>query len=388
MADAALAAASAGDEVYFITPDPVKPFFSGRGREKMLSLVKINDANLHLVSCPVDYNYEFGTPGFRSKTYIDLVKGNVPEGTPIIVSDDASVWDAAGYLADKYPMAGVIHGNDTIYFTNAARLAGQLGACICVSGRIKNNLLSNCPAVDEAKVSVIPCGIPMPEFKPGFKSGNALRLLFIGRIEDKVKRATDLVLIGEALHKRGIPFQLQIVGNGKESGEAFMKLFGEAGIGDFVEMRGWMARNEIQLLLNESDVLLLTSNSEGMPLVMMEALASGCGFAGTRVSGIEDFEFHPLAADCLSVFTLGDIGDAVDKIMKVAAVPEKIRQQSARKLAEAEFSMEVCLAKYGEVLKKIKPAAVPYRGVKISAGDMLQSKIRAVARYLKVRLKG
>ena len=386
MADAALAAAKNGDDVYFITVEPVVPFYSGKGRETMLSLVKSHPANFKIISTGADHLYEFGTQGYRSKIYIDLIKKHVPEGTPIVLSDDAGVWDAAGYLADKYPMLGVIHGNDDIYFANARQHAAHLSACICVSDRIRKNLMERCPQVREEIIKVIPCGINMPQFAPEFRSDKYINLIFIGRIEDKVKRATDLVGICNQLHQHGLLFHLEVIGNGKESGEEMQQSFNKAGIGGHVTFRGWLARNEIQQLLNESDILLLTSNSEGMPLVMMEALASGCGFVGTRVSGIEDYELHPLAKDCFGVYTIGDVTDAAEKIKHIANEPVKIRQQSARQLAESEFSMQVCLDRYNSVLKGLRPAASHFKGAKISDFDLMQSKVLAMARYLKVKV--
>jgi glycosyltransferase involved in cell wall biosynthesis len=386
MADAAIAACHDGHDVFFITVDPKAPFHSGKGREKMVNLVKA-ERGIHIVSSPADHLFEFGTDDFRAKTYIDLIRKNVPPQTPLIVSDDPAVWDAAAYVADKYPMIGVLHGNDEVYYNNARKYARQLSVCICVANRVKKNLIKNCPEFDQSKTAVIPCGINMPGFLPTGKSNGVLKLIFIGRIKDKVKRATDLVKIAALLHKSDINFHLDIVGNDEESGKEFLDSFREAGVGGSVTFRGWLARPEIQKLLNSSDILLLTSNSEGMPLVMMEALASGCGFTGTRISGIEDYESHPLAKDCLSVYTVGDIEDAVAKIKALAAVPIDVRRHAARKLAMTEFNMMACLDKYFHLIAQIKTAPPPARNLKLSVADMLYSKTLALARYAKVSLQ-
>ena len=387
MADAAIAAWHDGHEVYFITVDPVKEFYSGKGREKMVSLVQ-QERGVHLITCPVDHLFEFGTEDFRAKTYIDLIEKNVPAGTPIIVSDDPAVWDAAGYVADKYPMIGVAHGNDEVYYSNARKYAAQLGVCVCVSNRVKKNIIANCPGFDQKKLVIIPCGINMPAFAPAQGNSAQIKLIFIGRIKDKVKRAGDLVKIASLLLKSDVPFHLDIVGNDKESGDEFLKTFKGNGVDRFVSCHGWLAKPAIQQLLNSSDIMLLTSNSEGMPIVMMEALASGCGFTGTRVSGIEDYENDPRAKDCLSVYTVGDIEDAVAKIRKVASIPQEVRRDAARKLASAEFNMLVCLDRYYNAIGAVTAKPQPARVLKISFTDMAYSRALAMARYMKVKFSG
>jgi len=385
MADAAIAAADAGCDAYFVTVDPTTPFQSGAGREKMVDMVEVPNGSLRVVSNNVNYFFEFGTQAFRAGIYASMITKNVPPGTPLVLSDDAAVWAAAAALADTYPMIGVMHGNDAAYYGLAREYSRELSVCVCVSSRIRNILIANCPALDAAKVVVIPCGILLPVFVP-VPSGNGLiRMAFVGRIEDKVKRATDLVGIAAALHRKGIGFHLNIVGNDKESATRFSALFREQGVEEFVTFRGWQDKMQIQALLNASDLLLLTSNSEGMPLVMMEALASGTGFVGTRVSGIEDYEFHPLAKDCFGVYAVGDITDAVEKITTVAAVPVSTRRQSARDLAASAFSMDVCLYRYFETIARIKPSTFA-RPINLSVSDSLHSRLLALARWAKVKL--
>jgi hypothetical protein len=119
---------------------------------------------------------------------------------------------------------------------------------------------------------------------------------------------------------------------------------------------------------------------------MMEALAAGCGMCGTRVSGIEDYEDHPLAKDCLMAYEVGDIEDAANKIVRIGSIPKTIRRQSARKLAEAEFSMAVCLSRYDRAMAGIKKSFTAPSAVTISAKSMISSRFMATARQLKLKV--
>ena len=50
----------------------------------------------------------------------------------------------------------------------------------------------------------------------------------------------------------------------------------------------------------------------------------GAGFVGTRVSGIEDFENHPFANKSFRIFDVGNIENAVDKILEISDVPRGV----------------------------------------------------------------
>ncbi|MES2702819.1 MAG: glycosyltransferase family 4 protein [Bacteroidota bacterium] len=388
MADAAVAAAEMGYEVYFVTTTPVKPFHSAGGRETMAGLLQPFTGKVKLVSQPVNFLFEFGTEAYRAGIYRNLVIKQVPAGTPIIVSDDGAVWMAAASVADKYPMAGVLHGDQDYYSERAIKYRDQLSACICVSHRVKGRVLRQWPGFPQRIMEVIPCGVVLPQFNPQQRSDDTARLVFIGRLTDYEKRAEDLVTIAATLRQQGFAFHLDIVGNDEASKVAFTDRFKEHGVADAVTFHGWQARPYIQALLNRSDIVLLTSNSEGMPLVMMEALASGCGFTGTRVSGIEDYEQHAMAQQCVAVYAVGEVADAAKKITQLAAVPRGERQQAVRRLAEAEFSMQVCLQRYLAKLSTMDSVLPAPAVLSTPTRTILQSKLLALARYMKVSVRG
>jgi glycosyltransferase involved in cell wall biosynthesis len=387
MADAAVAAAGRGWEVYFVTVVPVKEFLSSGGRETMVSLLAGHGDRIHLVTAPVNFTFEFGTEDYRAKTYSKLVKKYVPKGVPLIVSDDMAAWGGAADVADAYPMIGVLHGDQDYYYDKAKRYYRQLSACVCVSGRVLRHAMEKCPGIDKNILFTIPCGVNLPAFQPAVKTDDTLRLAFIGRLTDYEKRAYDLVSIAALLHKKGVKFHLDIVGNSDSSAVEYNQMFKEQGVDAMVSFHGWQAREGVQRMLDAADILLLTSNSEGMPLTMMEALASGCGFTGTRVSGIEDYEHHPMAKECVTVYTVGDVEDAVAKIMQLAAIPAPARQRAARKLAEATFSMGVCLDKYYEAIEVAGKAAIKPNTISLPVTKVLYSKVLAIARYLKTAKK-
>lgn len=383
MADAAIAA-SADSEVYFVTVKPKKEFLNAGGREQITAILQPHAHRLKLIAAPVDLFFEFGTGAYRSAVYADIVVKNVPAGTTIIVSDDIDVWNGVGLIAGSYPMVGVLHGDQDVYYNMAIAHKAHLSAAVCVSGRIGRKLAEKCPYIDRANIHVIPCGIEMPPMPAPVTAHTEIRLAFVGRLTDYEKRAYDLVGICAELHRQNVQFRLHIAGDSEASRAECLEMLRKEGVEGFVSFHGWLGAHAVQELLRQTDILLLTSNSEGMPVSMMEGLAMGCGFVGTRVSGVEDVEQHTLAPDCVGIYAIGNIREAVERISAVASVPVERRRAAARAIAEQEFSMEHCLERYFEVIERL-PATTKKLEAPVLPADNIRSKLLAFARYLKVR---
>lgn len=386
MVDAAALAAQDGFETWFVTVEPSKEFYSSGGRETMVSLVGNAHKNIRVVCCSVGYEFEFGVEDYRAMLYSKLISANVPAGTPVIVSDDSAVWKGAANVAHTHPMVGVLHCDDKYYYEIGKQYRDQMSLCVAVSERVKRVFEEQCSSYDAARVFAIPCGIHLHQFVPHQANQAFTRLVFVGRFNDHQKRAHDLVAICSQLHESGFAFRLDIAGNDEPSRVEFTGKFAARGVGEFVTFHGWQTAGQVQQLLNKSDVLLLTSNFEGTPLVMMEALAAGCGFVGTRVSGIEDYEHHELAKDCLGVFAVGDIADAVYKIKQVAKVPVPVRETAARSLAESAFSMRVCMDRYYAAIQCGITEAVKAADIQLTMAGITFSRLLAFARHMKMKL--
>ena len=342
---------------------------------------------LALISEEVGYEFEFGTERYRANIYSKLLQAHVPEGTAVIASDDSATWAAVANVADKYKMIGVLHGDQNYYYDIAGKYAHQLSAAICVSGRIKKTLATKYPSISAEKTFMIPCGIEIQARERVANSTGITKLIFVGRLSDYEKRAYDLVTICSMLKVKKFDFRLDIVGNSDESRIEFTTLFDKKGVGENIRFHGWKPATKVQELLSIADILILTSNSEGMPLVMMEALASGCAFLGTRVSGIEDFEQHKYAEKCFAVYAIGDVMDAANKVVALSSIPIAEREIAAVKLATTEFGMGVCMTRYQEAIDKATTKVMKAAKLNLGTMEIMKSKLRAVVRNVKMSLK-
>ena len=386
MADAALALSERGHEVYFIAPEPISEFYSGKGRETLLQLLGKVPNNIKIIKAPVGPEFEFGTPEYKIYIYKELIT-QLPAFTPIVLSDDASVWASAAAMSEAYPIVGVLHADEEPYYQLGTKYHKQVSVFACVSHRVHDTFIKRMPGIDTTRIPVIPCGINLPPINIIKSTDSIIKVVYVGRVSEFQKRVSDLVKVSTCLKEKGADFQLNVVGDGDARHGLEMQVK-EKGLQGHVAFLGWLSQKEVAGHLASSDILLLTSDFEGTPVAMMEALSSGCGIVGTRVSGIEDYEHSPGAENCYAVFNVGDISDAADKIQKIALVPKDIRRHAARQIAEAEFSMDICLDRYLTAIAAIKDEkkAVVFR-ISLPLKARIKSRVISFARNFKVKMK-
>jgi glycosyltransferase involved in cell wall biosynthesis len=81
-------------------------------------------------------------------------------------------------------------------------------------------------------------------------------------------------------------FKLNIGGNGET--EKVLTFIEQNGISDIVEFYGWVSGDEKVKLLNESDVYILPSYYEGLPISILEAMSYRMPIISTPVGGIPE----------------------------------------------------------------------------------------------------
>ena len=352
MRDAALELARRGWSVDFVTVRPGTPFVSGGGRPPMADFVP-QSPTLRVHAPLVGPAFELGTEAYRASVYESALVAALVEGTPVIVSNDAAAWRAAASASSRYRAIGVLHADEDVYYELARRHHTAMSALVCVSDRIARTVRARL-GPDTPPVSVIPCGIALRPVRDPRRGGSGTTLIWIGRIEQHQKRVHDLPAILQRLTQLGTDATLTIIGDGPDE-HALRQAF-SAGMGHRVRWLGWIEAEQVRDELARADILLLPSAYEGMPLVVMEALAEGCSVVSSRVSGVEDLATHPLASHCLWTFDVGDIEAAAGLARSASMLPQEVRRAAARTLAETACSLDVCADRYEQLLSTVRLA--------------------------------
>lgn len=168
---------------------------------------------------------------------------------------------------------------------------------IAISEYNRRVILETCGSGVADRVHVVHCGVDTGAFRPrdgapDAKRGPARAILCIG-ILHPVKGQTYLIEACRLLAQRGVPFTCDFVGDGPDLAK-LARQAEQAGIADRVHFRGRLTQEEIRDILRLGDVVAAPSvptrdgRREGIPVVLMEAMASGVPVVASRLSGIPE----------------------------------------------------------------------------------------------------
>src|SRR5690606_29324626 len=111
-----------------------------------------------------------------------------------------------------------------------------------------------------------------------------LNITCVGRLSPE-KGYFGLLEALEHLMRRGLAFHLTVVGDGPAA-PAISDRVSQLGLGDRIEFVGFRSEADTLGLIAQCDVFVLPSLMEGLPVVLMEALALGKPALASRVAGI------------------------------------------------------------------------------------------------------
>lgn len=141
-----------------------------------------------------------------------------------------------------------------------------------------------------SKLHIIHCGVEPDLFKPVQHEGQGNRLLYVGRLA----AMKGLPVLFEAMNKLKdqLPdLKLTVVGDGSERSE-IEKMAEALGVRDRIDFVGYKSQTEVREYLQASDIFVLPSFAEGVPVVLMEAMAAGLPVLTTRIAGVPELVVH------------------------------------------------------------------------------------------------
>ena len=252
------------------------------------------------------------------------------------------------------------------------RLLDQI---ICVSHAAERECVA--AGIPAEQIAVIHGGVPHSEvdrgrveqvrqmFHHADPTGDDQHLLALGSLQP-VKGLDTLIRAVARSRQAGRSWRLWIAGDGPER-EGLQSLAVEFGVADRVHLLGF--RHDIGELLSAADVFANASHSEGLSLVLVEAMLARCPIASTTTGGsrevlnVNESDGSPFAA----TFTPGDVESsvaAIDEALSADAAREQ-RLDRALRWAQRNFSVEQMaqkhLALYRSLLAENSPAGLSTR---------------------------
>jgi colanic acid/amylovoran biosynthesis glycosyltransferase len=208
----------------------------------------------------------------------------------------------------KVDFSMTLHGSDLLLHN--AYLDTKLmhcRFCVTISEYNRRYILQHFP-VEPGKVMVSRLGVDVPErpAEPGDPSpSRPFTLVAVGRLH-AVKDQALLIRACARLRDRGVDLECLIAGAGPER-QRLHSLIRKSQLEQHVSLLGPVPGQQMDSLYRRADIVVLTSQSEGIPLVLMEAMARGKIVLAPAITGIPElvipektgFLYQPGALDDL-----------------------------------------------------------------------------------------
>ena len=222
---------------------------------------------------------------------------------------------------------------------------------VCVSQSVAE-YCSGHGRLPRQKLVVIPNGIDLEQY-PATSAADLTQfgvpadpqvIVSVGRLH--AQKGIDWMLQVAPRILSGLPsHDLLLVGDGPERG-ALQDLAASLGVADRVHFAGW--RPDVPEILAASALLVLPSRWEGMPNVVLEAMATGLPVVCTQAAGVEEL-LGPLSDG--QTVAVGDAEGFVETVLRLAGNPieaQKVGRKNRQRAGE-HFSLAAMTAAYEQL---------------------------------------
>lgn len=240
------------------------------------------------------------------------------------------------------PYSFTAHGPDEffepIHNSLGLKVAGAAFVA-CISHYCRSQVMIFSDPADWDRLGIVHCGVDPARYDhalPGPAGAGAMHLVYVGRLTP-LKGGRLLIAAMAALRDSHPGLRLTVIGDGPD--RAFLEAAARP-LGDRVRFTGYLSQGDVAGVLADADALCLPSFAEGVPVVLMEAMAAGRPVISTRITGIPE-----LVEDGVSGLLVppSDADALRAAIARIADDPDLRRAMGAagRARVRAEFDVSV-----------------------------------------------
>jgi glycosyltransferase involved in cell wall biosynthesis len=171
-------------------------------------------------------------------------------------------------------------------------------------------------------------------FSRNGQAGSSPNLLFIGRV-DKNKGIEYIYQALKMLKDKGVPFKFSMAGAGPEKDEYVQKF--SASMNSHFEYKGVVSGKEKEDLFKESNIFLLPSMYEGLPISLIETMSFGIVPVVTNVGSISTLVKPMETGIFVNKQSAGDIAESIEKLLSNKTLMSRL-SVNAREIVFRDFN--------------------------------------------------
>ena len=270
------------------------------------------------------------------------------------------------------PFSFTAHGHDV--HVDRRMLGEKINAAafaIMISEYNRRLVLDDCKGFDPAKLHVIHCGTDTVAFAPapnrggGARVGTPFTLVCVGSFIE-VKGHRVLVEACRILKTRRRLFRAHLIGGGPER-DAVVRQIAAAAIADDIVVHGPLPRPRVVELMADADAIVQPSvptqrgSREGIPVSLMEGMASELPVVASRISGIPELVEEGVEGFLVPPGDANAVANAIEQLMDNPDLARTMGQAGRKKVLQ-DFDLVRNAAKLVQLIEtsgsgRARPAA-------------------------------
>ena len=226
--------------------------------------------------------------------------------------------------------------------------AADFVACVSYFGRAQGMRLASAASWD--KMHVVRCGIPFERLPAReSRSGNDIELVCVGRLSPE-KGQLGLLRAFSRLRAKHPALSLRLIGDGPDRQRLAARV-NELGINDAVTFAGRLPEAETLAEIAGSDMLILPSFMEGLPIVLMEAMALGVPVVASHVAGIPELVTDGRTGLLFAPSDWNELSQCIERLLSDESLRESLAQNAKWKVT-SEFDARKSATELGELFRE------------------------------------
>lgn len=221
----------------------------------------------------------------------------------------------------------MVHGPDEFYDAPGYRLTEKIEGAdfvLAIGTYARSQLMKLSPPSSWHKFDVCPLGVDPQRFQPvePRERPQPPEVICVGRLVP-AKGQHILVQAIAKLRNGGTEVRLRLVGDGPDR-PSLERQVAELGLADRVIFEGAVNLDQVQALYRNADIFALASFAEGIPIVLMEAMAMEIPCVTTRITGIPELIRDGIDGILVAPSDDDELADAIARLARDPALRRRI----------------------------------------------------------------
>ena len=255
-------------------------------------------------------------------------------------------------------VSATIHGSAEFIDPTAHRLREKVAACafVCAISQFGRSQIMRATPPDEwAKIELTPLGVesaPRADLRvgpPPAGANGAFRLACVGQLQP-AKGYHLLLEALAALAAAGRAVTLTIVGDGPDR-DALLAHAGRLALGQRVAFVGALNQEGVRKVYACTDAFVLASFAEGVPVVLMEAMAAGVPCVATRITGIPELIRDGVDGLLVTPSSVDELAHAIGRLIDEPGLRATLARSARRRVAE-QYNLTTNVQRLADVFRR------------------------------------